>query len=66
MAQTTPNPLGYFDLGLGGLGDTLTQQMKDQDAERKKKLLQAGQDKQQPGVRDVLGLNNINILGGNL
>jgi hypothetical protein len=51
------------DLGLGGLGDMLKQQVADDETERKKKLLQAGANKP-PAQANALGLGAINLIGG--
>lgn len=54
-----------FDLGLGGLGDLLKQQLADDEDERRKKMAQeraaAGPNK---GAENALGLAAINLLGG--
>jgi hypothetical protein len=64
MAAPNPSSLANIDLGLGGLGDSLSKQVADDEEERKKKLLQAGNN-QKPGMANALGLGAINILGGN-
>lgn len=60
MADSTD--LSSIDLGLGGLGDMLKQQVADSEEERKKKLLQAGKGGQSGQVK-ALGLGAINLLG---
>jgi hypothetical protein len=60
--MAAPNPLSAIDLGLGGLGDSLSKQVQDDEEERKKKLLMAGQ--QQNKTANAMGLGAINILGG--
>lgn len=55
--------MGSIDLGLGGVDNTLTQQMKDEEEERRRKLLQAGNGGQNATAK-ALGLGTINILGG--
>ena len=61
--MATPNPLSAIDLGLGGLGDSLSKQVQDDEEERKKKLLMAG-SAQQNKTANAMGLGAINILGG--
>jgi len=53
-AKNAPISASAQDLGLGGLGDELNQQLQSMDAERKKKLLQVSQ------VPNQNGLNSIN------
>ena len=57
----TPNPLNQIDLGLGGLGDALARQTKEDEDMRRKKLLGGGAGET---AANRLGLGAINILGG--
>lgn len=52
--------LGTINLGLGGLGDALTQQVKDDEQERKRKLVSLGLNKQ-PNQASSAGLGTFNI-----
>lgn len=67
--NSLPGPMGQKNLGLSpavsdlGLGDSLVQQMQDQDSERKKKLLNpdvqaqmsSGAQMMSPAVMALLG-----------
>ena len=64
MATPNPSSLANINLGLGGLGDALNQQMADQEEERKKKLLQSANPQGSNKQATALGLGNINLLGG--
>ena len=62
MPAATPlNPLNQIDLGLGGLGDALARQTKEDEDMRRKKLLGGGAGET---AANRLGLGAINILGG--
>ena len=64
MATPNPSSLANINLGLGGLGDALNQQMADQEEERKKKLLQSANPQGGSKQATAMGLGAINILGG--
>lgn len=54
--------LGAINLGLGGLGDALNQQVQDDEDERKKKLVNLGLNRGNGNV-NAAGLKAISILG---
>ena len=54
--------LGTVNLGLGGLGNALNQQVEDDENERKKKLINLGLDRKSAAVTQA-GLSSLNILG---
>lgn len=51
--------LGTVNLGLGGLGNQLAQQVQDEENERKKKLVNLGLNRQPGQAQTALGALNI-------
>ena len=63
MAATSPYSLADIGPAFGGLGDILSQQVKDAEDERKKKLMQSS-GAQTSSTANKLGLGALSLLGG--